>query len=236
MRNGGVISDLHLLARRSDFEAYGPEIEEAAERADLFVLNGDIVDLRWTSLPTVDAAALEAAKWTRLFIGRHPRCEFHYVCGNHDHVRPLIARLEDLARSTPNLYFHREHVRFDDKLFLHGDAVSAGASSARVRRFRSTFYNEQRRGRLGNRLYDLVTGLQLHKIVYLTNPKVRSCRRMLAYLEDTIPNVRKTVRHVYFGHTHVPFSDFEFKGFTFHNTGSAIRDLKFNMLEFELEE
>jgi len=43
------------------------------------------------------------------------------------------------------------------------------------------------------------------------------------------------IKHIYFGHTHVPFTDHEHNGRSYHNTGSTIRGLKFNMLKIEVE-
>ena len=38
---------------------------------------------------------------------------------------------------------------------------------------------------------------------------------------------------IYLGHSHLPFSDFSYAGLTFHNTGSTIRGLEWNMLKVE---
>ena len=38
------------------------------------------------------------------------------------------------------------------------------------------------------------------------------------------------ITDIYFGHTHLAFSDFRYEHLTFHNTGSAIRGLQCNML------
>lgn len=67
-------------------------------------------------------------------------------------------------------------------------------------------------------------------------PKKITVKRILYHLENLAPDFSGRIENVYFGHTHRPFSNFAYKGIFFHNTGSAIKGMKYNMLEFEIQD
>ena len=48
--SGYVVSDLHLLTRRTAAGSHRSRLTTAAAAADYFVLNGDIFDFRWSTL------------------------------------------------------------------------------------------------------------------------------------------------------------------------------------------
>jgi UDP-2,3-diacylglucosamine hydrolase len=65
-------------------------------------------------------------------------------------------------------------------------------------------------------------------------PRQQTVERIVFYLDNFYPDWREQVRDCYFGHTHLPFSGFDHEGVRFHNTGSAIHNLEFNPLWFDV--
>ena len=80
----------------------------------------------------------------------------------------------------------------------------------------------------------LVTHLRANIVEYVRHPRQALCQKIVSYLQATHPEKLASAERIYFGHTHVPFTDYAFAGLRFSNTGSAIRGLKMNALEFPL--
>ena len=161
MSDGYVISDLHLFTRRTVADAYRDDMHAAAARADFFVLNGDIFDFRWTTLPDIDETVAAALAWLGDFASRFPRCRFFYVLGNHDGIQPLADRLGDLAAATPNLEWSPSHVRVGRALFLHGDLpLHNGGTQPFTRLLPAT---DKKKGRAWNLGYHAFVALRLHR-------------------------------------------------------------------------
>jgi len=235
MKRGFVVSDLHLFSRRSSYERHREAVEAAAACCDLFVLNGDVFEFRWSALPSLADTSREALRWLQGLCSRHPRCRFHYVLGNHDCATVFLDGLAPLADRIGNLEVHPWHVRFQDKLFLHGDTIVAGPTPRAVELFRERFRSDRPRGRLEHAFHDLVTLCRAHMVVYVLYPRGRSCRRVAAYVRGLPAETSAGVRHVYFGHTHVPLSGYALDGLTFHNSGAALKQLRLNLAEFRLD-
>ena len=102
MKRGWVVSDLHIFASRSDGAHWLPELNRAAREADFLVLNGDIFDFRWSRLPTITQTIREAAGMISVLAVSNPKCDLHYVLGNHDCLEPFVAALEKLAKERGN--------------------------------------------------------------------------------------------------------------------------------------
>ena len=83
-QTGFVVSDLHLFTERSSAHRYMDRIHDTLADADFLVLNGDIVDFRWTTLPSKEATAHAADDWLADLCIEYPHCQFYYVMGNHD--------------------------------------------------------------------------------------------------------------------------------------------------------
>jgi len=66
-------------------------------------------------------------------------------------------------------------------------------------------------------------------------PQRETVERVAHYLDCAWPDWRGIVRDCYFGHTHLPFSNYRHGGVSFHNTGSAIRGMGFNPILFEAQ-
>jgi UDP-2,3-diacylglucosamine hydrolase len=78
----------------------------------------------------------------------------------------------------------------------------------------------------------VATRVLRHLELYHT-PK-RCARRLLRSVAAGRLGSREGLTDIFFGHTHVPFSDFTYGGVTFHNTGSCIRKLAFNPVRFRI--
>jgi len=230
--SGYVISDLHLFAQRSVAEAYLPEIRAAAAEADFFVLNGDMFDFRWSVLPTVEDTVEAALEWLRDLISAHRQCRFFYILGNHDRLRLFTERLAALAAEEDNLQWVGSYLRIGTALFLHGDVRIAGA---RRLGFARPFRRRVRqRGRFLSACYRAVVSVGVHRLIALTNRPRRFARRILRALGAEHTGLTEGLTDVYFGHTHRPFTDYRYGGLTFHNTGSAIRGMRCNLVAVRL--
>ena len=228
MKKGFVISDLHLFAERSVGGRYLAPMKEAAAEADYFVLNGDIFDFRWSTLSGPEESVRVAVEWLRELAVAHPRCRFYYILGNHDSFEPFARGLDRLAAEVPNFAWHPTHLRLGESLFLHGDLhlEKAGAGPS-PRTLHPKVGRNGRTLRLGYRIF-IATGA--HRLIALLHRPRRSADRIRCALEANGSGRWEGVTDIYFGHTHLPFSDFRHGNLTFHNTGSAIRGLKCNML------
>src|SRR5688572_3309334 len=81
---GMAVSDLHLFAYRSAGMEYFDALRSQLTSADVLVLNGDIFDFRWSTLPNPEITANRAVEWLQAVRGAYPSCAIHYVLGNHD--------------------------------------------------------------------------------------------------------------------------------------------------------
>ena len=178
------VSDLHLLANRSNAHRYLEEIARAASRADVFVLGGDIFDFRWSPIP-IARAVDRAVRWLLELTSACPQCQFHLVLGNHDYHQVFIDRLVRLEKQVHNLSWHRYYVRLGSSVFLHGDVAGRRMDARRLAEARDQWLDKRRRGPFLSRLYDVVVLTRLHKpVVHLVYSKRIVVRRILKYLES----------------------------------------------------
>lgn len=139
-KTGITVSDLHLFSDYTVTEQMMPRIHAAAERADIFVLNGDIFEFNFPSKGLTQDAVLERAmNWLRELALAHPRTQIHFVLGNHDGVhcperpeRDFPTRLKQLEQELKdsdagNFHFHPEtFMPAANALFTHGDLPLRG--------------------------------------------------------------------------------------------------------------
>jgi len=208
-------------------------IHDAMTGADALVLNGDIFDFPWTKLPDIDMAVDAAMNWLADLVRRFPESALHMVAGNHDCHQRYLDRLLPWVEATPNVHFHEYVLRLDNCLFLHGDAANYTMSAEHLARLRRAALREARKPDYALKMLALSHRLGLvmaaHRLAF---PRRRTVKRLLHFLRDYDPAALEGVDHVYFGHTHLPFSGFSHEGLTFHNTGSGIVGMDFNMLAF----
>lgn len=228
-KRGVAVSDLHLFARRSIGAEYFESLRPQLRSADILLLNGDIFDFRWSTLPTAENTVAAALEWLHAVAGDFPHCEIHYVLGNHDCPTFFRTQLDSLQNMLPRFHCHPYGVRLGPALFVHGDCTHRKMDSASLRRYREAWDNHRRHGRLRSEAYTVVDRLGL---TWLTHrgwfPQQGTVERVVHYLDRACPGWRERTRECYFGHTHLPFSDHRDGDVIFHNTGSGIRGMGFN--------
>lgn len=226
------VADLHLFCRRFDGQRVWDRLLEASKQAATVVLGGDIFDFRWTTLPTIEDSANEAIRRLESMVRTNRHCEFHYLLGNHDHHQSFVPRLERLAYDEPNLSCHPYYLRLGKILFLHGDVATRTMGAEQLEKERRRWLQVRKQGRVANWVYDLSVGLCLHKLAYrVVYPRRAVARRILAYLEQIDEGPDAGVTDVYFGHTHLALSHFEYDGIRFHNGGAPVRWCSFRILQ-----
>jgi hypothetical protein len=232
-RQGVVISDLHLFARRSMALDCLEGIRVELNQADVLVLNGDTFDFRWSTLRGLDTTQRAAADWLRGLRDAYPRCEIHFVLGNHDCLASFVDELNALAETLPRFQWHEYWLRLGPALFLHGDCAHRIMGEHELHRYREPWRRDRQRGTLGALAYACVDHLGFTRLGQVWKfPRSKTIQRVAHYLDRTCSGWRDGVLDCYFGHTHVPFSNYQVGGINFHNTGSAIRSMAFNPLVF----
>lgn len=225
MKTGYVISDLHLFTNRSCATERMPEILQLAEDADLLVLNGDIVDFRWSTFFSIDGTINAALGWLNDLSEHSPECLIYYIMGNHDANQKFARALDDLHHRKNNFRWSPSHLHFEDYIFFHGDCISDG-ETIRNRRIPDRQMIVQLP--LLHRLYGLAVSLRMHRLVAAKESPFRNVKKIDHLLECCFSSEKSSsIRNVYFGHSHVAFSDLFFNGRHYFNTGSLIRYLRF---------
>jgi UDP-2,3-diacylglucosamine pyrophosphatase LpxH len=233
MQQGLVISDLHLFSCRSRAEELLEGMKEVLATADLLVLNGDVFDFRWSTLPDMDASIAAALSWMNEMAERREGRPTHYLLGNHDCVTGFTEKLSGLAEKHPSLECHESFLLLGRNLFLHGDCANRRMDGEGLRRFRETWSRDRQRGPIARTLYDGADAVGASRKVHdWWFPKRSTVLRVAYHLDHILPGWREEIDHCYFGHTHLPFTDHSHEGVMFHNTGSAIRDMEFRPLTF----
>jgi UDP-2,3-diacylglucosamine hydrolase len=102
-------------------------------------------------------------------------------------------------------------------------------------RYRNRWRQDRQRSRLRGAAYVYLDRFGITRIAHDWHfPRRKTIERVSYYLDHACPGWRDRTRHCYFGHSHLPFSNWEHDGIFFHNTGSAIRGMSFNPLFFEI--
>lgn len=232
---GLVVSDLHLFARRSIGRELMRELLPDLKTARLLVLNGDIVDFRWSTCASHAETLDRTLDWLAELGHELPNCRIHYVLGNHDCLTAFKPALTQLAEQHRNFQWHEHSLLLGDTLFLHGDCTHSRMSRHELETYRAGWSRCGRRGRTATRVYEVCDQLGFTRMAHRWHfPVLRTLDRLTHHLDDALPRWRESVRHCCFGHTHEPFRDVEYGGVTFHNTGSAIRGMQFNPLPLTL--
>jgi UDP-2,3-diacylglucosamine pyrophosphatase LpxH len=226
------VSDLHVFSSRSQEHRYRDEIGDKARHARHFVLGGDIFDFRWSTMASDEETVARAIHWMRELVRGCPACHFHFILGNHDYNEAFIERLVHLEAREENLSWYPFYCRLGNSVFLHGDVVDRRMTAQKLSDARSGWLNKKKKGAFANRLYDFAVRNRFHKpFVHLRRRKRTVTRRILAYLDDVGQGPSTGIEHVYFGHTHLAFAGYEYRGVLFHNGGAPIHGLRFHILE-----
>lgn len=227
------VSDLHVFSSRSRADLHLRNLRRAADRADSFVLGGDIFDFRWSTLGSFEKSLDAAEQWLEELIAPRPHCHFHYLLGNHDCHPKFVDRLQRLSEAHCNMSWHADYLRQGDTFFLHGDVLDGRGTPASLEHTRQRWSRKHETcGWLRNVAYDTAIKVRLHKAVgKFAHPPKRVFRRLMTYLTHVGHGPDTGTRQVYFGHTHVAVSDYQVGGIRFHNGGAPIPGLRFQLLE-----
>jgi UDP-2,3-diacylglucosamine hydrolase len=239
MVQGLVLSDLHIFARRSRAAEMMEKLQDVLSEADVLVLNGDIFDFRWTTLPGISETVTASVRWLEDIVSRFPACRVYFIAGNHDCHLPFTMALDELSSRFPSFFWRESHLVLGNMLFLHGDCIhTRSRSEGGLYAYRRRWMKPRKRGRAENAVYDAVnrSGLPRRALgLYFRRPRFVA-RRILSYVDGLGLEHMDQVREIFVGHTHVAFLHFEFRGKRFHNTGCALYPASFNPLRFELRE
>jgi UDP-2,3-diacylglucosamine pyrophosphatase LpxH len=232
-RRTHFVSDLHMFSGRSLAPQHDLAIHEAASKSHTFVLGGDIFDFRWSKLASPAATVKAAMAWLDSLVSKHQSTQFHFVVGNHDFNRGFLKALETYSVGSPNLAVHHYYLRLGKSLFMHGDVVDGPRICPNVlQKRRETWLHDEIVQPWRHKLYDMAVQARLHKIAgHVANPKQRVGSRILGYLDHIEQTASHGVKHVYFGHTHVAMSNYQFGGVSFHNGGAPMPGLTFRIVE-----
>ena len=225
---GYVVSDFHIFAKWSSADDYMADVRAAAADADFFVFNGDIFDFKWSTLESSEATARAAIEWLRQLASDFPHCQFFHVLGNHDCHTGLLAPLAELADQSDNFNWHHAYCRMGTALFMHGDLIFDEPDGSPFER--THFKTGEPQHSLLGTSYHAAISMGAHSLNALLFPKKRCAKRLLEVQKREYAEM-DGVEDIYIGHTHASFSDFRYRGFTFHNSGSAVHDLHCNMLQ-----
>lgn len=230
---GYVVSDLHIFGCSSLFRSNLPEFYQSVSQHAAVVLNGDTFDFKRSIYRSSSETVGHALAWLADLVSRAPQTTFHYIVGNHDCQGALLEGITRLATTTTNLRLYASHVRIGTNLFLHGDILDISHTNDDLLSLRQRYASMEPSA--ASKLFaHLVTYTGLNKVEYLRHNKHSLALRIIRYLQAHCPEELGGIRAIYFGHTHVPFSDFTCDGITFHNTGSLIRGLRWLPLQFPL--
>lgn len=210
-------------------------MESAILDSDVFVLNGDTFDFRWSTYRDMAETVDASFAWLDALTSRHPEVQFQFLLGNHDTVRPFVEGLDGFTARVSNLEWHEHHLQMGDHLFLHGDVADGMMTLNDLREHRAKWMKDEQRGEGLNRLWDAAFGLGLHKVVpKYVFPTDKVIERIQFHLEDIGHGPGSGIEHVIFGHTHVRVDGLERNGQTFTNCGAPMPGLKFEVLRREI--
>jgi UDP-2,3-diacylglucosamine hydrolase len=231
--SGFVISDLHIFTEWTSVEFYMEKIHKAADNSDFFVLNGDIFDFKWSTLPTAEETAEKAADWLKNICNTSPACSFYYILGNHDAHIKMLPALRLLEKQLKNFKWSPTHFFIGSFLFLHGDLLFKIKKTTPFHRPDDTYLKAEPKHRILSKGYNMAIGFGAHHVVTgVLRTKQCASYSYSVLKKHSIPEMSR-VSDVFIGHTHASFSNFRFKDLTFHNTGSAVADLHCNMINLK---
>jgi UDP-2,3-diacylglucosamine hydrolase len=234
VRQGAVVSDLHLFTNRTTVNHYVQDIHDAARECALIVLNGDIFDFHWSRYKGSEASVRAAEAWIRDLAGAYADTRFVFILGNHDSIRAYRELLEVLSRELSNVEWRPEWYRIDGKLFLHGDVYHGGASSRTLWNYRRYCNRLRPRTRFHHAAYWAFYQSRLPFVLLRFVNRKTCARRILAYLSREFGSGLADIREIYFGHVHTPFTDFRYNGIIFHNSGAATKGGRLAVMRFAL--
>ncbi len=227
---GHTISDLHLLTNRSLAHRLMPRLHHTASDADLFVLNGDIFDFQWSVSPCLDRSLEYAEDWISNLVSQHPHCQFVFITGNHDSIPAYEELLGALSETYANLAWEAHFMKLGKKVFLHGDVRNSHTPET-LAAYRARWHGPPRK-RWIHTVYLVSALLRIPRLIHEFTPTHRYTANVTKYLRTELGPAFGDVRDVYYGHTHRPLTDYRWENLHFHNTGAAVRGVRFRLQTF----
>ncbi|MCP4346834.1 MAG: hypothetical protein GY795_15065 [Desulfobacterales bacterium] len=230
MKNGFVISDLHIFRDPHIFDSSYRYICQLAAKADLIVLNGDIFDFEW-SQSNIEKTVHYSTAWIKELIIGFPNCSFVFISGNHD-CDPLFAEnMHVLEEEYQNIKYREEYYVIENKLFLHGDIIHVNRLFHNLRQWRLLYRTARLKTKHFRHIYLRIIPTKVSTATYnFFHHKERIFDKLILYIQN---NIQGAVTEIYFGHIHVYFEKYAYKGYVFNNPGAAIKDMQFKAVQFE---
>lgn len=233
IRDGVFVSDLHLFSPRSAAHAVPEQLAQVTAADQCIVLGGDIFDFRWSIRGSHELTLTAAIDWLEELLERTGEAQIRFLPGNHDCHPEFLERLARLAERHPRFGWYEHHFQLGDAFFLHGDVLDARGS---LENYRSRFHHEHPQTDLKHRMYDVVVGLRLHKLVPLLRHRPELTCRRLRQLIDALPAPSSTpFERVFFGHTHAPVFGFESERVRYYNPGAALKHMQAHPQRFQFD-
>ena len=246
------VSDVHIGAKISNYPVYKKALLEKMAASDHVVLDGDIFELfyipgakskepRDIIKHIIENHVDESVAWLESFLKEHPKVQVHFVLGNHENIRHFRTGLNKLQETYPNFEWDPQGIRLGDALIVHGDLQMEGEISDDKRpisRLRHVYKESQWTERLaqldkpGQSVVDWLRDPS--EAVPLMHQRLRESEEDEKFTYRHEGQNHKLdmswIKHVFFGHTHVKFDNYDYKGIKFHNTG-AFTEAKSNNIE-----
>ncbi len=180
---------------------------------------------------------IEGAKWfVREFLERNPRVHLHVVGGNHESVRRFHNEFEELQKRHPGSFeWSPQAIRIHDALFTHAHLQMSGKT---VDEFPRARLRNAEQAKKWAKLLAFFAKPDHAFHLWARSPAKASLRmgRQLAEWNGQAkffasrdgvhePLEMESIRHVFFGHTHVKFDNLEGRGGAlYHNTGAIVKE------------
>lgn len=232
--SGVVLSDLHLHTRRTSFASLDQAVRTIDLKFDHLVLNGDIFDFRWNVINDAKSAVDSAVEDIINLLEKWPELSIHYVIGNHDNHLAFIEALREPAIKYNRFSYYGYYLQLGRHFFLHGDCCNTKTVHHLLETRRKRWAQQKRRPHYQATLYALLERLGVSIIFNsIFFPRQRIAARILYYLQTIPDGFPEGVRDIYLGHSHLPFQNFEYKGYRFHNSGSGVSPMRFKPVRFD---
>lgn len=152
--------------------------------------------------------------------------------GNHDGIEQFVKPLDSLAEKYSNFSWHPAYITIHEALFLHGDIPVRSKGVLLLER--KLIKQKKLKGSFINIFYSLFTNSGMLKYYRLIHNKSKTRNSLSTTISNHKNSFNQEIKSVYFGHTHIPYNNFQFNGLVLNNLGSAIKHLPFNMTAIQL--
>ncbi|MDX1974318.1 MAG: metallophosphoesterase family protein [Rickettsiales bacterium] len=230
-----VISDTHDYTTLSTFTGkIRHNFIKQIPQVNAVVFNGDIHDI--ICADNAEKAIEKAVKWYRELAQANPKQEFHVILGNHEAVKPFLAAMEEVCAKQPNLHFHPHALQLGDALFVHGNEWIGLTGSTQKedndfmpQQTKSLKDASKTNSGWSRFLYEAGRGLfqearDTYCDFHIAAPIIDKILRKSTHpILEALHLDTTHVKHVFYGHTHIPFIAYAYNKRYYHNTGAFMR-------------